>query len=183
MATDDAVENGSSVSHSFIHIVRWMSIVSGWVSASMIVVAVAITCQMIFVRSVLNLSTVWQTEAVVYLIVAATLLGLPYVQQLRGHVNVDLVPLYLPMSLRRGLHIFTLTISILVIAVMVFYGYEYWHFAFERNWKSDTIWGVRLWIPYLALPIGFGLLALQLAADLVAITIRVDNPFWLDEDR
>ena len=183
MATDDAVENRGSVSHGFIHTVRWMSTVSGWVSASMIMVAVAITCQMIYVRSVLNLSTVWQTEAVVYLVVAATLLGLPYVQQLRGHVNVDLVPLYLPMWLRRGLHIFTLIVSVLIIAVMVFYGYEYWHIAYERNWKSDTIWGVRLWIPYLALPVGFGLLALQLIADLVAITTKVDNPFWLDGDR
>jgi len=39
---------------------------------------------------------VWQTEAVVYLAIGATLIGLPYVQQLRGHVNVDLVPLALP---------------------------------------------------------------------------------------
>ncbi len=36
---------------------------------------VAITCQMIFVRFVLNGSTFWQTEAVIYLVVAATLSG------------------------------------------------------------------------------------------------------------
>ena len=44
----------------------------------MIVLAVLITCQMIFVRSILNESTIWQIEAVVYLMVGATLLGLPY---------------------------------------------------------------------------------------------------------
>jgi TRAP-type C4-dicarboxylate transport system permease small subunit len=60
----------------------------------MIVISVAITCQMIFVRFVLNQSTIWQTEAVIYLMIAATLLGLPYVQKLRGHVNVDLMPLH-----------------------------------------------------------------------------------------
>lgn len=180
MVTDAAVKSTDSIPHKFIRIVGAVSALSGWIAASMIMVAVAITCQMIFVRSVLNQSTVWQTEAVVYLVVAATLLGLPYVQQLRGHVNVDLVPLYLPLSLRRALHIFTLTMSIIIIAIMVFYGYEYWHIAFERNWKSDTIWGVRLWIPYLALPVGFGLLALQLFADLLAIAFRVDKPFWID---
>jgi hypothetical protein len=42
---------------------------AGWCSAAMIVIAVAITCQMIFVRFVLNQSTVWQTEAVIYLMV------------------------------------------------------------------------------------------------------------------
>jgi hypothetical protein len=34
-----------------------------------------------------------------------------------------------------------------IVAIMLFYGYEYWHFAWERNWRSDTVWGVRLWIP------------------------------------
>jgi len=167
---------------AFVRVVGYLSSLSGWISAGMIVAAVAITCQMIYVRSVSNLSTVWQTEAVVYLVVAATLLGLPYVQLLRGHVNVDLVPLYLPMSLRKALHVFTLSVSLLIIAVMVFYGYDYWHIAFERNWKSDTVWGVRLWIPYMALPIGFGLLFLQLAADLVAVLIGVHMPFGLEQE-
>lgn len=166
----------------FVRIVGQLSSLSGWIAAGMIVAAVAITCQMIYVRSVLNLSTVWQTEAVVYLVVAATLLGLPYVQFLRGHVNVDLVPLYLSMPYRKALHVFTLGLSLLIIAVMVFYGFDYWHIAFERNWKSDTVWAVRLWIPYLALPIGFGLLFLQLAADLVAVLIGLDKPFGLEQN-
>ena len=49
------------------------------------------------------------------------------------------------------------------------YGFELFHIAFQRNWKSDTVWGVSLWIPYLAIPLGFGLFVLQLAADLFAV--------------
>ena len=75
----------------------------------MIVLAVLITCQMIFVRSILNQSTIWQTEAVVYLMVGATLLGLPYVQRLRGHVSVDLLPMLLPSNMRKSLIALTLT--------------------------------------------------------------------------
>jgi len=130
--------NSAGPGSVFVRVVGYISSLSGWISAGMVVAAVAITCQMIYVRSVQNLSTVWQTEAVVYLVVAATLLGLPYVQLLRGHVNVDLVPLYLPMPLRKALHVFTLGLSLLIIAVMVYYGYDYWHVAFERNWKSPT---------------------------------------------
>ena len=48
----------------------------------------------------------------------------------------------------------TLSLSIAIVAVMLCYGYEFWHFAWERGWKSDTVWGVRLWIPYLAMPVG-----------------------------
>lgn len=165
----------------FLHMVAAISTFAGWCSAAMIVAAVGITCQMIFIRFVLNGSTVWQTEAVIYLVVAATLIGLPYVQRLRGHVNVDLVPLALPPRARLILAIITLSVSILIVAIMLFYGYEYWHFAWERGWRSDTVWGVRLWIPYLSIPIGFGLLLLQLVADLVAVVTGVDKPFGLED--
>lgn len=147
----------------------------------MIVTAVAITCQMIFVRFVLNGSTVWQTEMVIYLVIAATLIGLPYVQRLRGHVNVDLIPLALPMKARRALAVLTLSLSIVIIGVMLWYGFDYWHFAWDRGWKSDTVWGVRLWIPYLALPLGFGLLMLQLIADLVGVLTGIESPFGLED--
>lgn len=154
-----------------------LSLICGVIAATMIVAAVLITCQMIWVRFVLNQSTIWQTEAVVYLMVGATLIGLPYVQRLRGHVNVDLLPMMLPAPLRKALALVTLTASIAVVAVMVWYGYELWHIAMSRGWRSDTVWGVQLWIPYLALPLGFGLFLVQLVADLIAVILGIDEPF------
>ena len=164
----------------FLRTVAAISTLAGWIAAGMIVAAVFITCQMIVIRFVLNGSTVWQTEAVIYLVIAATLLGLPYVQRLRGHVNVDLVPLALPAGARKVLAIITLSVSIAIVAVMFWYGYDYWHFAWERGWRSETVWAVPLWIPYLALPVGFALFLLQLVADLVAVIIGVDKPFGLE---
>lgn len=154
-----------------------ISTVCGWISAAMILIAVLIICQMIFVRFVLNLSTIWQTEVVTFLMVAATLIGLPYVQKLRGHVNVDLIPLMMKPPARKALALFTLSATISIVALMAVYGFEFWHTAWSRNWKSDTVWGVRLWIPYMAMPIGFGLLLLQLIADLAAVVTGIDKPF------
>ena len=180
-----AAHSSAAVAHAgtnpFLRSVAATSTLAGWCSAAMIVAAVAITCQMIFVRSVLNGSTVWQTEAVIYLVIAATLVGLPYVQRLRGHVNVDLIPLSLTPRARMTLAIATLSVSILIVAIMLLYGFEYWHFALERGWRSDTVWGVRLWIPYLAIPVGFALLLLQLVADLVAVLTGIDKPFGLED--
>ncbi|NIZ62928.1 C4-dicarboxylate ABC transporter substrate-binding protein [Sedimentitalea sp. CY04] len=180
-----AGHSSAAVAHAgnnpFLRAVAAISTLAGWVSAAMIVTAVAITCQMIFVRFVLNGSTVWQTEAVIYLVISATLVGLPYVQRLRGHVNVDLIPLMLPKPARKVLAILTLSASIVIVAIMLWYGYEYWHFAWARGWRSDTIWGVRLWIPYLALPVGFALFLLQLIADLVAVILKIDQPFGLED--
>lgn len=180
-----AGQSSAAVAHTgnnpFLRAVALISTIAGWCSAAMIVAAVGITCQMIFVRFVLNGSTVWQTEAVIYLVIAATLVGLPYVQRLRGHVNVDLIPISLPRRARFVLAIITLSLSILIVGVMLYYGYDYWHFAWERGWRSDTVWGVRLWIPYLAIPVGFGLFLLQLVADLIAVVTGVDKPFGLED--
>ncbi len=157
--------------------VAGVSRVCGAVSASMILLAVLLTCQMIWVRKINNASTVWQTETVIYLMIAATLIGLPYVQLLKGHVNVDLLPRMLPKFMRKSLACLTLLVAISVIGVMLFYSAELWHFAWKKGWSSDTVWGPPLWIPYLAMPVGFGLYLLQLATDLVAIISNIDEPF------
>lgn len=158
----------------FVRIVGGISTVCGAIAALMILASVLITCQMIWVRFVLNASTIWQTEAVTYMMIAATLIGLPYVQHLRGHVNVDLVPMLLNPLWQKLLSLLVLASSIVVIGVMAWHGYELFHVALERGWRSDTVWGVKLWIPYIAMPLGFGLFVLQMIADIVA-------SIWCDE--
>ncbi len=196
MSTQHETLQANYGNNPLLNLIARLSRLAGWISATMIVFAVLITCEMIFVRFVLNhstiwqtefvvyamiASTIWQTEAVVYLMISATLLGLPYVQLLRGHVNVDLLPLMLPIKARYALALFTLCLSIAMVVIMLYYGFDFWHEAWSRNWKSDTVWGVRLWIPYLSLPVGFALFLLQLLADLFAVITRVDKPFGLEE--
>ncbi len=149
-----------------VRLIGVISLACGVIASFMILAAVIITCQMIFIRTVLNKSTIWQTEVVIYLMIAATLIGLPYVQKLRGHVGVDLLPTLLPQKFQRALSVVTLLLTGTMIAIMLFYGYEMWHFALERNWKSETVMAIPLWIPYLPIPLGFGLFLLQLTADL-----------------
>ena len=152
---------------AFIRAVNSTSQAIGVLAAGMIVVAVIITCQMIFIRYFLNGSTYWHTEAVVYLILAATLLGLPYVQKLKGHVNVDLVPMLLPPNGRKALIIISFVSAILVLFVMTYFSADLVYLSYSKGWTSDTVWGPPLWIPYSTMPLGFGLFALQLLADLL----------------
>ncbi len=154
----------------------------GMVSALMIVSAVLITCQMIFIRFVLNGSTIWHTEGVTYIMIGATMIGLPYVQYLRGHVNVDLLPLMLPPLARKALAVVVLTATLAVVGVMLWHGYHFWHEAWDWGETSNTPWNPKLWVPYLALPLGFGLYALQLAADFYAMLSGHEQPFGLEPD-
>lgn len=165
----------------FLRAVGGISTLCGWIAAAMILASVLITCQMIFVRFVLRQSTIWQTETVIYLMIGATMLGLPYVQKLRGHVNVDLVPIWLRPGPRKVLAAFVLVAGIGVIGLMGWYAWENWATAYARGWRSATVWGPRLWIPYIVLPVGFALFVLQMFADLVALLTGRDRAFGLED--
>ena len=165
-----------------LRVIARLSQACGVIAATMIVVAVLITCQMIFIRFVLNASTIWHTEGVTYLMIAATMLGLPYVQYLRGHVNVDLLPLMLPIGARKALAALVLASTIAIVGVMFWHGYHFWHEAWDWGETSNTPWNPKLWVPYLALPVGFGLYALQLGADFYAMLTDLEAPFGLDAD-
>ena len=79
----------------FISGVHTISRVCGTVAALCLVSGCVVVCQLVVMRYALGASTVWQNEFVTYAIVAATLIGSPYVLLTRGHVNVDLLPHYL----------------------------------------------------------------------------------------
>ena len=167
----------------FLKSVAAISTVAGWVAATMIVVAVAITCQMIFIRFVMNGSTVWQTEVVVYLVIAATLVGLPYVQRLRGHVNVDLLPLYLSHRWRLRLALLASLVALGFCLLVLWNGIEWWWEAYDGGWTTDSMWRARLWIYYAALPIGMGVLCLQYVADIYCLLTGRDMPFGMDPEQ
>jgi TRAP-type C4-dicarboxylate transport system permease small subunit len=182
MATNSSASAARTGGNPFLRVIAGLSMLCGWTAAVMILASVLITCQMIFIRFVLGQSTIWQTEAVIYLMIGATLLGLPYVQMMRGHVNVDLMPLWARGRVRKALALLVLTSTMAVIGIMLFYSYEMWHVAWMRGWRSETIWAIHLWIPYLALPLGFGLYLLQLIGDLVAVVLGIEKPFGLEDN-
>ncbi|MBZ0122430.1 MAG: TRAP transporter small permease, partial [Roseovarius sp.] len=75
-ATASARHGGNPI----LRAVGLLSRLAGIVASLLILASVVVTCQMIFIRFVLNGSTIWQTEGVTYMMIAATMLGLPYVQ-------------------------------------------------------------------------------------------------------
>ena len=79
--------------------------------------------------------------------------------------------------MRKALACITLLAAIVVIGIMLFYAVELWHLAWSRGWTSDTVWGPPLWIPYLAMPIGFSVYILQLTTDLFAVIYDIEQPF------
>ncbi len=153
----------------FINSVRSISRLCGIIAAALIGMAIVIVCQMVVMRYMLNASTVWQTEFVIYSLVAATFVGSPYVLLVKGHVNVDLLPHYLGNRGRYLLAIIASLLGLSFCSILAFVGFELFYEALVNKWTTDTIWRLPLWIPYSSIPIGIGILSLQYVADILAL--------------
>ena len=165
---------------AFIRLIRLISTGCGMVASGLIASAILVVCQMVFIRYVLNGSTVWQTDYVTFSLVAATLLGSPYVLLQKGHVNVDLLPHFLPHNARVVLAVIASCGGLAFSLILAWTGYHLTMEAWDGSWRTETIWELPLWIPYVSLPIGIGLLALQYVADIIALMTGRDMPFAME---
>jgi len=163
----------------FIDTVRRLSQLCGAISAALLLAAVVVVCQLVVVRYALRESAIWQHEFVTFALVGATLIGSPYVLLTRGHVNVDLLPLYLGPRGRLALALLASGLSLAFCLTIAVTGFFWWHEAWAGGWHGDTVWAPPLWIPRLALPVGVGLLSLQYLADILALLTGRDMPFGI----
>jgi TRAP-type C4-dicarboxylate transport system permease small subunit len=167
---------------TFIRGVRLLSQACGIVAAALTAVSVVVVCQMVFVRYVLNETTIWQTDFVTFSLVAATFIGAPYVLLTKGHVNVDVLPIYVGQRARWWLAFVAITLSLAFALIMTVLTAQFWHEAWENNWRSESMWRARMWIPYAAMPIGLGVLALQYVVDLINLVTGREPPFGMEPD-
>ena len=168
---------------TYVRVIRFLSQLCGYVAATLIGLSVIVVCQMVFLRYVLNQNTIWQTDFVIYSLVAATFIGSPYVLMTRGHVNVDVLPHYLGPRPRYWLALASVLVSLAFCITMTVLTFMFWHEAWTHRWVSDTMWRARLWIPYSSMPIGLGILSLQFVADLINLVTGREPPFGIQPGR
>ena len=152
---------------AYISLVSSLSRVLGVIAILLVAGAALVVCQMVFVRYVLNGSTVWQTEFVVYALVAATFLGSPFVLLEGGHVNVDLLPNAMPRPVRLVMNVAAGLVGLAFAALLAWSGWIYFEEAWTNGWTTDTVWAPPLWIPLAPLPLGIGVLCLQYVAEIL----------------
>jgi TRAP-type C4-dicarboxylate transport system permease small subunit len=164
----------------FIEGVRFLSRAAGVTAAALMALAVLVICDMVIERYGFNRTTIWQIDVVTYSIVSATFIGSAYVLLHRGHVNVDILPRWLGPRGRYRLAIFTTVLSLAFCTVLLLACSRYWHEAWSEGWKSNTVWRARLWITYLSMPVGIGMLVLQYVAELLGLVTGRAPPFGIE---
>ena len=164
---------------------RWVAAVHatsrafGVAAAGLILLSVAVVCQMVFVRAVLGQSSIWQTEFTTFSLIAATFLGAPYILLTRGHVCVDVLPLMVGATARRWLNLGGNAVAIVFCALFLYAALPWWLETWHSGHTTPSIWRARLWIPYLAVPVGLALLCLQFVAQMWMVWSGREPPFGL----
>lgn len=155
---------------AILRIVDWATRICAVLSGLLLLAACVIVSESVFVRYVLESSTIWQTEFVKYAVVAATLLGCPYVLATRGHVSVDLISSRLAPRAGALFQLLAALIGCTFCVVLAWSGWEYFHEAWRLGWVTESVWAPPLWIILLPLPLGVALTCVQYVVDIARLT-------------
>jgi len=145
----------------FVRITDGLTVITGWVAALCLVAAALIVTEAVIVRKLMGISTIWQIEASVFLLIFTVFVGAPFVQKNEHHLNVDLVIIHLSPRTRELTLIVVSIISCILTAILAWYAWPMWWETVIYNEHSESLWGPPLWIPFLFLPLGMTLLFMQ----------------------
>jgi TRAP-type C4-dicarboxylate transport system permease small subunit len=147
-----------------------------FVSSVALVVAALVLTYSVASRYFLHLSTDWQDELSVFLIVGSVFMSSAAIQAQRGHVAIEAIVSVL------GPRTNAVRQVVVDIASMTFCGYfaeKSWTLlaeAWTENFHSESTWGPPLWIPYSLMSVGMTLLTIQLLLQVIGQLVRQARP-------
>ncbi len=138
-----------------------LSGVTGVVGGLAILASAVIITEGVIIRKAFGMSTTWQIEMAVFLLIYACFMGAPLGQKNDSHINVDMIIIHMRPPLREKILLVALIVACLISAVLAYYAWPMWWKALVKGEHSESLWGPPLWIPYLFLPLGMTLLTVQ----------------------
>jgi len=165
--TLDAVETspapatvaGGRVGHALALLNRVIVLLS---STALVIASFVLTYSVVS-RYFLHLSTDWQDELSVFLIVGAVFMSSASIQERRGHVAIEAIVGLLPAPVNYVRQIIVDAASFIFCAFFAWKSWLLFAEAWTENYHSESTWGPPLWIPYSLMTVGMTLLAVELA--------------------
>ncbi len=108
----------------------------------------------------------WAEEVIVYIAVWAVMLVASDLVRTNGHVRPDLVLRLLRPQTQRWVEVFNCLVAIAFTTGMVWYGWDVVDTAVLFDQRSSSDLQFPIWIYYMALPVGGGLMLLRYLARL-----------------
>ncbi len=121
----------------------------------------------VILRYVFKSGTSWAEELVKYLMIWITFIGSSICVRKHAHVSIDFFYEMLPVKSKRLATIVVDIIALFFTVSMAFYGSKLVIFSISTGQVSPAL-QLPMWIPYVAIPLGFVLMSLRLAQNLYA---------------
>lgn len=150
-----------------VSIAAFASRISGVVAGICILATALIVSYEVILRAFFNAPTEWVNEISVYLVLVSAFIGFAPALASGKHINVDLLICRLSPQLNKLLKIVCSLLGLGYSVVFLITSWEMAMNSYELGLLSTSTLRVPLFIPQLSLPIGFFLLALQFAANLI----------------
>lgn len=158
---------GKQFQHLLVMFVEKSSSVGALVAGGFIFLILLLVLVDVLVRYLFNISTYVSYEISSFALVGVTFLALGQIQKLDKHVKVDILVSRLSLRYRTWL---TVVADILSLAFVSWFTWES-AIAAIRSYTLETTYQsmlqTPLWIPHLLLPIGLGVLGLQMICQIV----------------
>jgi len=161
-AAPAAAAGGLSAWHCLAKAVRGFNILTGYLSAVIIVVTSLIIVYGVVMRYAFETPLDWGLEMSVFLLIIATFMSAAYTQLQRGHVTIEVLEHLLSARANRWRYLIGDILSLVFCVFVAWNAWSFFHEAFEDGRVTDSTWGPRLWIPYVFMAIGLTALSLQL---------------------
>jgi len=136
-------------------------------SSVALVVASFVLTYSVIVRYFLKISTDWQDEMSVFLIVGAVFMSAAAIQARRGHVAIEAITSLLPPYLNAARQLAVDAASLAFCAYFAWKSSLLLLEAWVEGFHSGSTWGPPLWIPYSLMTVGMTLLSLQILLQVV----------------
>ena len=150
-----------------------LSELAGYMSAVLILASMLVVCYGVALRYVLGVSTVWQLELSTYFLMFAAFVGGAYGLKHGDHVNLSLIVDRLPEKIRLYVKLLASVLGFVFVVIVAVIAYVLWWETTEAGRTSGTAWNVPLTYPYLIVPLGMTLIALQYLVIVVQIIQQI----------
>lgn len=140
----------------------WMDRIDGIVAGGGLCLCLGIVCLEIIARSVFDISFLWSEELSRYLIVLVTYFGAVAAIRSGEHIRIELILNLLTPNLRQALDLFAAVICCIYCGAVSYFGYQWAASSYALGIvSSESTLVIPIWVFYLVIPVGFGLMALR----------------------
>lgn len=173
---------------SFNSFINRLSEVSGILAGISILVSALVLTYEVLMRYIFNTPTIWEIEFSVNLLIMATFVGAAYGLKHGKHIGINIIMDHLPPQMKARISFVTSILSLIFCILVLGMGVSMWWEAASLGWRSDTLWGPPLWIPYAFIPLGMTFLCLQYVVHLSDLwadlkSEKVEKPFIAENRR